>query len=68
MNILEEIVAFKKDEVKERKELYPVKLLEKKLYYSSPVISLEKYLKRTDKYGIIAEYKRQSPSKGKINV
>ncbi len=67
MNILEEIIAYKKEEVKRRKELYPVKLLEKSIHFDAPVVSLKKYLLRKDKYGIIAEIKRISPSKGLIN-
>ncbi|PTX20081.1 indole-3-glycerol phosphate synthase [Pontibacter mucosus] len=67
MNILEQIIATKYKEVAERKELYPVKLLEKSLYFETPCISLERYLLRPDKSGIIAEIKRKSPSKGDIN-
>ena len=68
MNILDQIVAYKKQEVAERKELYPIKLLENSLYFSSPTVSLKKYLAREDKSGIIAEFKRKSPSKGIINA
>jgi len=68
MNILDQIVAHKKQEVAEKKDLYPVKLLEKSLYFASPTVSLKKYLARHDKYGIIAEFKRRSPSKGVINA
>lgn len=67
MNILEEIIAYKKKDVNERKELYPAKLLEKSIHFRAPTISLKKYLLREDKYGIIAEIKRKSPSKGIIN-
>lgn len=67
MNILDEIIAHKRTEVRERKELYPTKLLEKSLYFSSPAVSLKKYLLRSDKSGIIAEIKRASPSKGILN-
>jgi indole-3-glycerol phosphate synthase len=67
MDILDEIIAYKKEEVKERKDLYPVKLLEKSIHFKAPAISLRKYLLREDKYGIIAEIKRKSPSKGIIN-
>jgi indole-3-glycerol phosphate synthase len=68
MNILEEIVAHKKKEVAERKSLYPVKLLEKSIFFESQPVSLKKYLLRPDKVGIIAEIKRKSPSKGMINA
>jgi indole-3-glycerol phosphate synthase len=67
MNILEKIVEHKRKEVAARKELYPVKLLEKSIYFETPTVSLRKYLKRDDKVGIIAEIKRRSPSEGDIN-
>ncbi len=68
MNILEEIVAHKHKEVAERKSLYPIKLLEKSIFFESQPVSLKKYLLRPDKVGIIAEIKRKSPSKGMINA
>ena len=64
MTILDEIVAHKKIEVQQSRELYPVKLLEKSLYYEAKPVSLAHYLTRPDKRGIIAEIKRRSPSKG----
>lgn len=67
MDILSRILAQKRKEVKERAELYPVKLLEKSLYFGTPPVSLRKYLLRDDKSGIIAEFKRMSPSRGIIN-
>ena len=67
MDILKNIIAHKRKEVDERKSLYPIKLLEKSIYFRSPVVSLKKYLLRKDKTGIIAEFKRKSPSKGIIN-
>lgn len=67
MTILEEIVSFKKRETEERKRLYPLELLQKSIYYPSPCVSLKHYLLREDKVGIIAEFKRKSPSKGLIN-
>ncbi len=67
MNMLDKIIAHKKKEVEERKSLYPVKLLEKSVYFASPCVSFRKYLLREDKAGIIAEIKRKSPSKGVIN-
>lgn len=67
MNILDEIIAHKRKEVDERKSLYPVKLLEKSIYFSSQSVSLQKYIQRPDKSGVIAEIKRRSPSKGILN-
>lgn len=67
MNILDKIVAHKGQEVAERKSLYPAKLLEKSIYFSSDVVSLKKYLLREDMAGIIAEIKRKSPSKGMLH-
>ena len=68
MNILHDIITEKRKAVEERKSLYPVKLLEKSIYFETPVVSLRKYLQRTDKVGIIAEFKRRSPGYGMINA
>jgi indole-3-glycerol phosphate synthase len=67
MNTLQEIVEYKKKEVQEKKDLYPAKLLERSIYFNSPCVSFKKYLLRDDLAGIIAEFKRKSPSKGFIN-
>jgi len=68
MDILSEIIKNKIVEVNERKSLYPIKLLEKSIYYTTKAVSLKKYLLREDKSGIIAEFKTKSPSKGDINT
>lgn len=68
MNILAEITAYKRREVAERKELFPVKLLEQSIYFPTPPVSFRKYLLRDDLTGIIAEFKRKSPSLGVINA
>ena len=67
MNTLEKIIAHKRIEVTERETLYPVELLKQSNYYKSPTVSLSAYLQRPDKSGIIAEFKKQSPSAGVIN-
>lgn len=68
MNILEKIARHKKEEVAQRKALYPTQLLEKSIYFESPTVKMTDYLTRKQASGIIAEFKRQSPSKGAINI
>jgi len=68
MDILDKIVAHKKKEVADRKAILPIKLLEQSIYFQTPAVSFKKYLQRPDKSGIIAEFKRRSPSKGNINA
>ena len=67
MNILEQIVAHKKKEVAHKKTEVSVKTLEEQVFFKRETYSLKKFLLNSTKTGIIAEYKRQSPSKGIIN-
>src|SRR5215218_7938188 len=67
MNILDKTIAHKRKEVEETKSLYPVKLLEKSIYFKTTPVSLKTYLLKKNLSGIIAEFKRKSPSKGMIN-
>ena len=67
MNILDNIIAHKKTEVAQAKSLKTVSELEQMPFFSKPVLSLKQFLLNDTKTGIIAEYKRQSPSKGIIN-
>ncbi len=67
MNILETIIAKKKLEVEERKKSKRIAELEHEPFFKNKVIDFKKYLSRDDKTGIIAEFKRRSPSKGIIN-
>ena len=67
MNILETIIAHKKEEVKRRKEERSIQDLEKERFFNRTTLSLKKSLLNERKTGIIAEYKRKSPSKGIIN-
>lgn len=66
-SILEDIVLDKRKEVEERRSLYPTALLERSLYFETAPVSFKKYLQRPHMNGIIAEFKRKSPSKGDIN-
>ncbi|TSA63419.1 MAG: indole-3-glycerol phosphate synthase TrpC [Sediminibacterium sp.] len=67
MNILDKIVAQKQIEVAARKLQTPVAVLEQMKYFSAETLSLYSFLLDPTKTGIIAEYKRKSPSKGVIN-
>jgi len=67
MTILDKIIAHKKKEVaKLRKEVSLESLLKSPQFKRKP-ISLKKALTKQNSTGIIAEFKRQSPSKGVIN-
>jgi indole-3-glycerol phosphate synthase len=67
MNILEEIVQYKKKEVTRAKLLIPVCELEQMKYFNRQTLKLTDFLRDPEKTGIITEFKRKSPSKGIIN-
>lgn len=67
MNILDKIIEHKKVEVAARKKQTPVSELQKQAFFTRPVLSLAQFLLDDTKTGIIAEFKRKSPSKGIIN-
>ncbi len=67
MNILDKIIERKIKEVEQRKRLTPASVLEKSAYFELPNISFRKFLTDPSRTGIIAEFKRKSPSKGVIN-
>ena len=67
MKILTEIINSKKKEVKAIKEKYSYKDFESSSLFSQKKRSLTKAL-TPDKFGIIAEMKRKSPSAGLINT
>jgi indole-3-glycerol phosphate synthase len=67
MNILETIIAHKKMEVAKAKATVPEAMLMQSQFFNRPVFSLKQFLLDQTKTGIIAEFKRQSPSKGIIN-
>lgn len=66
MNILEKITNHKRIEVEERKKMLPISVLEQSMYFSREIFSLKKNLQQSS-FGIIAEFKKQSPSKGIIH-
>ena len=67
MNILDTIIVQKKIEVADRKLRTPVADLERSRFFFREILSLRKFLLDETKTGIIAEFKRQSPSRGVIN-
>lgn len=67
MNILDQIIGEKYKEVAARKQVNTIDDLEKQLANPKPTYSLKKSLLTGNSTGIIAEFKRQSPSKGIIN-
>ncbi len=67
MTILDEIIANTAKEVEERKKAVSIADLEKAPLFDRRLLSLADFIRREDKSGIIAEIKKQSPSKGVIN-
>src|SRR6185503_19644513 len=67
MNILDTIIDRKKFEIAERKRDKSIGELENGPFFKNKTLSFGEFLLREDKTGIIAEFKRKSPSKGVIN-
>lgn len=67
MNILEKIIAYKRQEVSKTSGMISTGQLEKSNLFKRKPISLSESLRDSSKTGIIAEFKRKSPSKGIIN-
>lgn len=67
MNILDQIIAHKEKEVALRKAQTTIKELESRPLFASDRISAKDWVSNPEKTGIIAEFKRKSPSKGLIN-
>nr|WP_295872164.1 indole-3-glycerol phosphate synthase TrpC [uncultured Chitinophaga sp.] len=66
-NILAEIVAHKQVEVAARKLQRSAEELQQTSVFDREPLSLRSFLQNPEKTGIIAEFKRRSPSKGLIN-
>src|SRR6187401_118637 len=67
MNILDTIIDYKREEVRNKKSKVKTTELEKRELFSRAVLSLKDFLLDRSRTGIIAEFKRRSPSKGVIN-
>lgn len=65
MNILDKIIARKKEEISDSKSKISLQQLKDSGFFNRKTLSLKETLQ--SKSGIIAEFKRQSPSKGIIN-
>ncbi|HVW95678.1 MAG TPA: indole-3-glycerol phosphate synthase TrpC [Mucilaginibacter sp.] len=67
MNILDKIVIHKKKEVAEAKANTSVAEIEQSPLFGRQCYSFKDFLQSPERTGIIAEFKRRSPSKGIIN-
>ncbi|MEP6923473.1 MAG: indole-3-glycerol phosphate synthase TrpC [Pyrinomonadaceae bacterium] len=66
MTILDKIIVHKRREVAHRRKSIPPQLMRQSELFNAPRKSFVKELNRPDKVGIIAEFKRRSPSQGWI--
>lgn len=67
MNILDKIVARKREEIAVAKSNVSIGQLEKAEFFSRSCFSFRDFILVEERSGIIAEFKRKSPSKGIIN-
>jgi len=61
-------VLAKRKQVKEDKQLFPLEIIERSIYFERECVSLKEYIAKKDKSGIIAEIKKKSPALGAINM
>lgn len=67
MNILDKIIEHKRGEVEQLKNLVSVKKLEQRPDFLRTTFKMTDFILDNNRTGIIAEFKRKSPSKGLIN-
>jgi indole-3-glycerol phosphate synthase len=68
MNILDTIIAQKKKEVEEKQKTVSIDDLQRSPFFARPGLSMRASLLDNSRTGIIAEFKRKSPSKGIIHA
>lgn len=66
--ILDQIKAHQTQLNQSLQQQFPLQALKDTVYFSKPIRSLKKRLQNQESNGIIAEFKRKSPSKGNINL
>ncbi|MGB3545645.1 MAG: indole-3-glycerol phosphate synthase TrpC [Saprospiraceae bacterium] len=67
-SILQRIVTHKRAEVAERQRALPLRELARSAHYDRPPLSLREALTRPGSSGVIAEFKRKSPSQRDIHL
>ena len=68
MHILDQIVIHKSEEVKKKSSMVPIAQLEKSEYFHRQCNSYVDRIMVSNNSGVIAEFKRKSPSKSAINL
>ena len=66
-NILDQIVVQKRIEVQQKQQIQSIEDLKQSIHFLNPIRSAKASILDESKTGIIAEFKRKSPSKGFIN-